>query len=71
MKKYFLVLITVFLISCTEHIDNSTGIVIESCQNLKHNNFCVYMFWVDGNQISLKDTCGKFKVNDTLYLKTK
>lgn len=70
--KYLILIIT--LISCTlDPISNDKGYIIVSFKSINtHNNYCNYRCHKCNIQdLNFTDSCGKFKVGDTIYFNKK
>lgn len=66
MKKiFYTIILTVFIFSCGPHFENNKGGEIHSIR--RHGSGCDYAIRYDGEFMHLIDTCGKYKIGDTLY----
>lgn len=62
-------LVDVFFASCNPEMDNTKGDFATITRFDSHGNYkCRYSVWIDGECIYLIDSCGKYKIGDTLYL---
>lgn len=67
MKKLVYLYCIILLTSCSIAIDpNKEGLIIKEFRS--DGDKCQYSGYINGSWVHINDSCGKYKVGDTLYL---